>query len=160
MTGHTDNAVTIKAPLELVWDRTNDLESWPNLFSEYSAIEILQRSGDTVRFRLTMAPDQLGKAWSWVSDRTADPATRTCRSHRVETGPFKYVSLFWEYMQTPDGVRMRWIQDFEMKPDAPIGDDAMADRLNRNTVIQQKRIKRTLEAEAELLASSEAVAAP
>jgi aromatase len=148
MTGHTDNAVTIAAPMDLVWDRTNDLESWPDLFSEYESVEILERREGTIRFRLTMKPDRLGTTWSWVSDRTPDAQTRTCRSHRVETGPFKYMSLFWEYLQTPDGVRMRWVQDFEMKPDAPIGDDAMADQLNRNTAAQQRRIRQTLEAEA------------
>jgi aromatase len=156
MTGHTDNAVTIAAPLDLVWARTNDIESWPELFSEYSSVEILDRQGQTVRFRLTMKPDKLGKVWSWVSDRTMDEQTHTSRSQRVETGPFKYMSLFWEYLETPDGVRMRWVQDFEMKRDAPLGDDAMADQLNRNTAVQQKRIKRTLETAAMALATGTA----
>ncbi|MCO8306936.1 polyketide cyclase, partial [Streptomyces sp. RKCA-744] len=35
MAGHTDNEVMIKAPFDLVWDMTNDLENWPQLFSEY-----------------------------------------------------------------------------------------------------------------------------
>jgi hypothetical protein len=29
MAGHTDNAVVIAAPMDLVWDMTNDVENWP-----------------------------------------------------------------------------------------------------------------------------------
>ena len=34
----TDNAIEIKAPLDVVWERMNDVESWPSLFSEYAAL--------------------------------------------------------------------------------------------------------------------------
>ena len=54
-------------PLDLVWDMTNDLENWPQLFSEYASVEILSREGDKTTFRLTMHPDENGKVWSWVS---------------------------------------------------------------------------------------------
>ena len=145
MAGHTDNSVVIAAPMDLVWERTNDIASWPSLFSEYASAQVLARDGDTVRFRLTMHPDSDGRVWSWVSERVADVAARCTRSHRVETGPFKYMSIFWEYLPTPDGVRMRWVQDFEMKPGAPLDDDAMAIRINRNSLLQQARIKKILE---------------
>ncbi|MFC4533230.1 SRPBCC family protein [Sphaerisporangium dianthi] len=148
MAVHTDNQILISAPMELVWDRTNDVESWPSLFSEYASAEVLERDGDTVRFRLTMHPDHNGMVWSWISQRTMDPETRTTRSFRVETGPFKYMSLFWEYLRTADGVLLRWVQDFEMKPTAPIGDGDMGERVNANSVVQLERIKKILEAEA------------
>ena len=35
----------------------NDIERWPELFTEYASAEILERDGDTVRFRLTTHPD-------------------------------------------------------------------------------------------------------
>jgi aromatase len=151
MSGHTDNSVFIAAPMDLVWQRTNDIAGWPQLFSEYAAAEVISRDGAAVRFRLTMHPDESGIMWSWVSERTADEASRTTRSQRIEPGPFKYMFLFWEYLPEGDGVRMRWVQDFEMKPAAPIGDEAMRDRLNRNTAIQMERIKGLLEAEAAAL---------
>src|SRR5947209_9886574 len=72
MAGHTENEIVIRAPLELTWQMTNDVEKWPNLFTEYAKAEILEREGDTVRFRLTMQPDEQGRVWSWVSERTAD----------------------------------------------------------------------------------------
>ena len=33
MAAHTDNEVMINAPLDEVWERMNDVENWPNLFS-------------------------------------------------------------------------------------------------------------------------------
>lgn len=145
MAAHTDNSVVIAAPLDLVWSRTNDIESWPELFSEYAAAEVLERDGATVRFRLTMHPDENGVMWSWVSQRTADAVALTTTSHRVETGPFKYMFLFWEYTQVDGGVRLRWVQDFEMKPGAPVDDETMRARINRNSGIQQDRIRQLLE---------------
>lgn len=145
MAMHTDNSVYIEAPMELVWERTNDIASWPELFDEYAEATVLERNGDTVTFRLALTPDADGRVWSWVSQRLMDTATRTTRSHRVETGPFKYMSIFWEYVPDGVGVRMRWVQDFEMKSTAPLGDAAMAERINRNTRHQQARIKRLLE---------------
>ena len=148
MSGHTDNAVVINAPMDVVWDITNDVESWSSLFSEYSISEIIEQRGETVRFRLALHPDENGVVWSWVSERTTDPATRTVRSARVETGVFKYMSLFWEYTEVEGGVRMRWVQDFEMKPVAPINDEQMTQRLNTNTAIQMQLIKEKVEAAA------------
>ena len=148
MAGHTDNAIVIDAPIELVWEMTNDVASWPSLFSEYSSVEILECTDDTVRFRLTMHPDQAGNAWSWVSERVVSPSTRTARAHRIETGWFEYMQILWSYRQTPNGVEMRWIQDFTMKPDSPLDDAAMTRRINTNTAVQQARIKELVEAQA------------
>lgn len=100
MSGHTDNSITIDAPLDLVWDITNDIENWPQLFSEYAALEVLSREGDSTTFRLTMHPDESGKVWSWVSERTVDRPGRTVRARRVETGPFDHMNIRWEYEET------------------------------------------------------------
>ena len=150
MAGHTDNEIIIEAPMELVWERTNDLASWPQLFSEYASVDILERNGATVRFRLTMHPDEDGTVWSWVSERTPDPETRTVTAHRVETGLFEFMNIRWEYAEAEDGtgVRMRWIQDFHMKPAAPVDDAGMTEHLNRNTAVQMKLIKEKVEAAA------------
>jgi aromatase len=156
MTAHTDNAVLIDAPMQLVWEMTNDIPSWPTLFSEYASAEILQRTGDTVRFRLTTHPDGAGNTWSWVSERIASPRTRTVRAHRIEPGWFEYMHILWSYRQTPHGVELRWIQDFTMKPDAPLDDAAMATRINANTAAQQARIKNLVEVRAAELVGGQA----
>ncbi|GGQ50654.1 MULTISPECIES: SRPBCC family protein [Streptomyces] len=145
MAGHTDNEITIAAPMPLVWDMTNDIENWPRLFSEYASVDVLERDGDRVTFRLTMHPDEEGRVWSWVSERVADPVTRTVRAHRVETGPFQYMNIVWEYTETAEGTRMRWVQDFAMKPEAPVDDAGMTDNINRNSRTQMELIRDRIE---------------
>ncbi|GAA1772229.1 SRPBCC family protein [Streptomonospora arabica] len=146
----TDNTIVIDAPMDLVWDRTNDIESWPNLFTEYAEARILEAldGGKRLRIRLTLHPDEQGRVWSWISDRIPDPETRTVRAHRVETGPFEYMDITWTYHEVEGGVAMRWMQDFSMKPDAPLDDAGMTERLNRNTRIQMAAIRDRLEREA------------
>lgn len=145
MAGHTENEIVIAAPLETVWEITNDLERWPELFSEYASVEILDKKGDTTTFRLTMHPDENGTVWSWVSERTPDRATHTVRARRVETGPFAHMDIRWQYTEVPQGTRMRWTQDFAMKPDAPVDDAWMTDNINRNSAVQMRLIRDRIE---------------
>ena len=148
MSGHVDNSIVINAPLDLVWDVTNDVTNWPSLFSEYREAVILEQRGDTIRFRLTMHPDEGGNVWSWVSERTADPTTHAVRAHRVETGPFRYMNIQWFYEPAEGGTRMRWVQDFEMKPQAPLDDAQMTARINANTRVQMELIREKVERRA------------
>ncbi|GIG91286.1 SRPBCC family protein [Plantactinospora endophytica] len=143
--GHTENSVLIVAPPQLVWDLTNDVAGWTGLFTEYQSVEIIERSGDTVRFRLTMYPDENGVTWSWVSERTADPVRREVHAHRVETGPFEYMRIHWRYAEVPGGTRMTWTQDFEMRPTAPVTTAQMTDRINANSRIQLDIIRDKIE---------------
>lgn len=150
MPARTDNTVVINAPLESVWAAMNDVERWPELFSEYASAEILARDGDTTRFRLTTYPDEEngGQVWSWVSERTADAATQTSKAHRIETGPFEYMRIAWFFAAVPEGTQMRWVQEFSMKPSAPADDAGAEDYINRNSRIQMGVIKQRLEAQA------------
>ncbi|SIR71468.1 SRPBCC family protein [Micromonospora avicenniae] len=143
--GHTENSIVIAAPLPLVWEITNDVANWTELFTEYAVVEILHREGNTVRFRLTMHPDENGVSWSWVSERTADLATRQVHAHRVETGPFEYMRIHWRYTEEPEGTRMTWVQDFSMKPTAPVDNAGMTDRINTNSLVQLAVIKERIE---------------
>lgn len=146
--GHVDNSVLINADMDHVWEVTNDVENWPNLFTEYATAEIIEREGATVRFRLAMHPDENGKVWSWVSERTPDPVARRVTARRVEPGPFEFMNIEWLYTNENGGTRMRWIQDFRMRPDAPIDTAAMTDRINANTAIQMDIIRKKIEQQA------------
>lgn len=143
--GHTENSVVIAAPLRLVWDLTNDVAGWTGLFTEYQSVQIIEQRGDTVRFRLTMYPDENGVIWSWVSERTADPARREVHAHRVETGPFEYMRIHWRYAEVPGGTRMTWTQDFDMRPTAPVTTAQMTDRINANSRVQLDLIRDKIE---------------
>ena len=60
--GHTCNSITIKAPYELVFDISNQIERWTELFGdEYVKAEVLSRTGNRIEFRLT---DKDGNSWT------------------------------------------------------------------------------------------------
>jgi len=143
--GHTEASTVIAAPLERVWEVTNDVPGWTELFSEYAEATVLERDGETVRFRLTMHPDENGTMWSWVSERTPDRAARTVRARRVETGAFEFMDIRWTYTEVPGGVEFHWAQDFAMKPDAPVSDDWMTANITANSLFQQARIRHLIE---------------
>ena len=147
MAGRTDNSVVIDKPIEEVWTKMNDLENWTNLFTEYSSVEILERDGNTVTFRLTTHPDPEydGQVWSWTSERTMDPESYTTKSHRIETGPFEYMNIEWYFEPENGGTKMRWVQDFSMRESAPANDEQAEEYLNNNTAEQMKAIKERLE---------------
>jgi aromatase len=155
MSGHTEQSVLIEAPFQLVWDMTNDVDNWPNLFTEYAEATVLERAGDSVTFRLTMHPDENGTVWSWISRRTPDLVRREVHAHRLETGPFEYMHIYWAYREEAGGVRMTWIQDFRMRSTAPVTDEQMTDRLNVNSPVQLDVIKHKVEAAAGRLASTQ-----
>ncbi|MEU4834405.1 SRPBCC family protein [Streptosporangium sp. NPDC023615] len=146
MAAHTENEIVIDAPFDLTWDVTNDVAGWPELFSEYAAADVLERDGDRVLFRLTKHPDEQGRVWTWVSERVADRASRSVTARRVETGNFEYMNIRWTYEEVPGGTRMVWVQDFHMKPEAPVDDAWMEKSINDNTKIQMALIKERVEA--------------
>jgi aromatase len=146
--GHTDNSVLIDADIDHVWRVTNELERWPDLFTEYSEVEILAETGTWFRFRLRMKPDESGRVWSWVSERTLDEAAHEVVARRVEPGPFEFMDIRWTYTPEGSGTRMRWVQDFRMRPDAPIDTESMRQRIDANSKIQMAAIREKVEAAA------------
>ncbi len=154
MAAKTDNAVVIAAPFDLLWDMTNDIESWPTLFSEYAKAEVLSRTSDSVTFRLTTRKP----VRSWVSERVLDRKAGVVKARRLSgaSGPFKYMRLRWEYQPVEGGVRLRWQQEFQMRVRLPFLDRWVASRINRHSVEELTRIKRIVEQAA--VARSEAQA--
>ena len=146
--GHTDNSILIDADIDHVWRMTNDLPSWPDLFTEYAEVEVLAEHGTTVRFRLKMHPDESGRVWSWVSERTLDEAAHEVVAHRVEPGPFEFMDIRWTYAPEGTGTRMQWTQDFRMRPEAPIDTEGMTRRIDGNTKTQMAIIRDKVEAAA------------
>jgi aromatase len=146
--GHTDNSIFIDAGIDHVWRMTNDLRSWPDLFTEYSEVDVLAQNGSTFRFRLKMHPDESGRVWSWVSERTLDEAKHEVVARRLEPGPFEFMDIRWSYAREGSGTRMRWVQDFRMRPEAPIDTAGMTQRIDANSKIQMAVIRDKVEAAA------------
>src|SRR5215468_1612678 len=146
MSAHTDNEVVIEAPLNLVWEVANDIERWPELFAgEYARAEVLERDDDRVRFRLTTTPGPDGAVHRWESERWMDRARGTVQARRIEPGPFRYVHIFQSFTAVAGGTRLRWVQDFEARPDAPFSDEEARRRIDAGARGNLRRHKEVIE---------------
>jgi len=58
------------------------------------------------------------------------------------------MKINWYFEPVDGSTKMRWTQDFTMKPTAPNDDKGAEEYLNKNTKVQMAAIKEKLEAEA------------
>jgi aromatase len=86
--------------------------------------------------------------WSWISERTLDEAAHEVVAKRVEPGPFEFMDIRWNYTPEGTGTRMRWQQDFRMRPEAPIDTAGMTERIDANSKVQMAVIRDKVEAAA------------
>lgn len=144
--GHTRNSIVIKAPFGLIFDISNHIERWTELFGkEYVKAEVLSRIGNEITFRLT---DDENK--SWVSKRWLFKEQKLAYACRHEPMfPFKYMKIVWFYNETDAGVEMVWIQDFQMDPKfTKFTETQIEGFINEHSQHNMKIFKRVIEAEA------------
>jgi len=145
--GHTRNAITIDAPYELVFDVSNNIERWTELFGdEYVKADVLKREGNRIEFRLTNNEGQ-----SWTSFRLLYKEHKFAYAQKNEpTFPFKYMKIIWLYTEVEGGVLMTWIQDFELDPNfEKMTDQQVVDAVNEHSQHNMKIFKAVIEKEAE-----------
>ncbi len=161
--GHTVNSIVINAPYELVFDISNKIERWTELFGdEYAKADVLERKGNEITFRLT---DEDGK--SWVSKRWLYKDLKFAYAQRWEPlFPFKYMKIVWFYTEVEKGdsplenndkrqspfsksIKMTWIQDFEMDPKfTKFTAEQIEGFINKHSQDNMKIFKKVIEQEA------------
>lgn len=148
MVAQTSNSIEIQAPRAFVFERTNDLPSWTELFTEYKSVEILERRENYFVFRLTTHPNEEGKSWSWTSWRSIFPDEWRIEAARIEPlTPFASMAICWYYeMQGEDSTVMRWEQEFTVASSAGFTENDSVAYINRSTRVQMQAIKERLEA--------------
>ena len=140
--GHTCNSIVINAPYDLVFDISNDISRWTELFgNEYQKSEVVKKEGNKITFRLT---DEDGKTWqSW---RLLYKDNFFTYAEREEPKfPFKYMKIIWLYTPTPDGVALTWIQHFEMDEKAKFNDEQVEGFINKHSKDNLKIFKTVIE---------------
>lgn len=148
MPGFTHNSIVVLRDFSTVFDLTNRIDLWPQLFTEYRAAEILERNGDELLFRLTTFPEGERPSRSWTSRRWIDRANRRATAERLAPAfPFASMRITWTYEPLPQdvGVVMTWMQEFEVHPDAKFSNEQMESFLNRNTRAQMQAVKAAVE---------------
>jgi len=143
--GHTCNSIIINAPYEKVFDISNDIPRWTELFGvEYQKAEVLEKKDNKITFRLT---DEDGK--SWVSWRLLFKENYFAYAQRHDPlFPFKYMKIIWLYTPKPQGVELTWIQHFEMDEKAKFNDQQIEGFINEGSKANLKIFKEIIEREA------------
>lgn len=148
LSGYTQNTIVILKDFDTVFDLTNDIELWPQLFTEYQDAKVLERDGNQVTFQLTTYPEGDRPSRTWVSTRIIDKPGKQAIAQRVKQAfPFKVMKIYWTYEELPQnvGTVMTWIQRFEPAEGAwPV--EKIESFLNRNTRVQMQAIKERVEA--------------
>ena len=140
--GHTYNSIIINAPYDLIFDISNDIPRWTELFGdEYKKAEIVEKKDNKITFRLT---DDEGK--SWVSWRLLFKDKFFTYSERHDPKfPFKYMKIIWLYTQKPEGMELTWIQHFEMDDKAKFNDAQVEGFINKHSKDNLKIFKDVIE---------------
>lgn len=138
-------SIVIAGDPDRIFAITNDIARWPELFKEYNAARVLsfQRDGRFARIEFELTNEE-GETWqSW---RILDFEKREAIAQRgTPKFPFRYMHLTWTYEPVEGGVRMTWIQDFEMDPAAPVTNEQVLVRMTQHMEKNQEHFKQILE---------------
>jgi aromatase len=143
--GHTCNSIIINAPYEKVFDISNDIPRWTELFgSEYKKAEVVKKEGNKITFRLTDDEDKSWQSWRLLlKDKYLAYAEREDPKF-----PFKYMKIIWLYTPKPEGVELVWIQHFEMDEKAKFNDEQVEGFINKHSKENLKIFKAVIEKES------------
>jgi aromatase len=156
--GHTVNSIIINAPYERIFDISNDITRWTELFGgEYKKAEVVKKEGNKITFKLTDDENR-----SWQSWRLLFKDNYFAYAEREEPKfPFKFMKIIWLYTPRPDGmaltkgsqttdfcpVEMTWIQHFEMDEKAKFNDEQVEGFINKHSKDNLKIFKEVIEKE-------------
>ncbi|MGW8957045.1 SRPBCC family protein [Paenibacillus sp. NPDC055715] len=139
------NSIKINASPEHVYEITNNINRWTELFEDYKISSIVSKE-DCGRF--TKMVFQLGYSEknTWTSWRILDREQLVAIAERIDPlFPFAYMHLKWTYDHILEGTLMTWIQDFEMDPDYSETISVVLNRMGDHTRHNQERIKYMIE---------------
>ena len=143
--GHTCNSIIINAPYDLVFDISNDITRWTELFgTEYKKAEVVKKEANKITFRLTDEDDKSWQSWRLLfKDKYFSYAER-----EEPKFPFKYMKIIWLYTPKPEGTEMVWIQHFQMDEKAKFNDLQIEGFINEGSQHNLKIFKEIIEKEA------------
>ena len=111
----TSNAITIRAPLYIIFSFASDLTRWPDFLPHYRYNRFLSQMpwGGIVK----MAAVRTGIPTSWISIYRID--TEKVQLHfehlRSTLNATRGMIVVWNFTETPEGVRVEITHDLELR---------------------------------------------
>ncbi len=143
-----ENSIVIAADPRTVFDITNDIACWPEIFNEYSTAKVLSREREgrwtDIVFELS---NEEGRSWrSW---RLLDHRELVAYAERRDPlFPFRYMHLRWSYRAVEGGTEMTWVQDFELDDGFGVPLETVVERMQVHTRENQAGIRQKIESGA------------
>ncbi len=154
MAGHIDVRVKVSAPLEVMWEVANEIET-PGTATgpadrHAQNHEIVQWNPELNRitYRINPGPDPANRTWAYQAERIVNAADKTAYARRWGNENFLYSYAFWQYTGTGAESELRCVADFEMIPGSPMDDGQMEAFMSRGTLAAMEKTARAAEAEA------------
>ena len=143
--GHTCNSIIINAPYDVIFDISNTIPRWTELFGgEYKEAIVVKKENNKITFKLT---DKEGR--SWQSFRLLFKENYLAYAEREEPKfPFEFMKIIWLYTPKPEGIELTWIQHFKMDSKAAFTDEQVEGFINQHSTENLKIFKAVIEKEA------------
>jgi len=143
--GHTCNSIIINAPYDLIFDISNTISRWTELFGEeYKEAIVVKKEKNKITFKLT---DKEGRTWQ--SFRLLFKENYLAYAEREEPKfPFEFMKIIWLYTPKPEGIELTWIQHFKMDSKAAFTDEQVEGFINQHSKENLKIFKAVIEKEA------------
>jgi aromatase len=139
------HSILIDSAPKTVFEVTNDIDRWTELFDSYVVSEVLTRE-DAGRFSKLTFRLRNTEGQEWRSWRILDHLELVSISEREEPRyPFTFMHLRWVYLSEDGGTRMIWILDFELDPDLAEREQTMIEHMDDHGRQNQLRLKSMLE---------------
>ena len=143
--GHTCNSIIINAPYDLIFDISNTIPRWTELFGEeYKEAIVVKKEKNKITFKLT---DKEGRTWQ--SFRLLFKENYLTYAEREEPKfPFEFMKILWLYTPKPEGIELTWIQHFKMDSKAAFTDEQVEGFINQHSKENLNIFKAVIEKEA------------
>ena len=143
--GHTCNSIIINAPYDLIFDISNTIPRWTELFGgEYKEAVVVKKEKNKITFKLT---DKEGRTWQ--SFRLLFKEDYLAYAEREEPKfPFEFMKIIWLYTPKPEGIELTWIQHFKMDSKAAFTDEQVEGFINQHSKENLMIFKAVIEREA------------
>jgi len=123
---HTENEITIRAPLERIVALAADVERWPDLLPHYRWVTLLEGGGDRKTVEMAARRDWFPVRWRAIQEVVRDGATPMIRYRHIG-GVTRGMEVAWTFEPVGDHVRVRIRHDF--RPPWPLVGGVVADRV-------------------------------
>ena len=143
--GHTCNSIIINAPYDLIFDISNTIPRWTELFGgEYKEAIVVKKEKNKITFKLTDKEER-----TWQSFRLLFKENYLAYAEREEPKfPFEFMKIIWLYNPKPEGIELTWIQHFKMDRKAAFTDEQVEGFINQHSKENLKIFKAVIEKEA------------